>query len=170
MHGGEGGLAPAAGEQPRSRRPPPCRRGSHDILRCRNAQAARHEPLGGSSGTEGAWVEERVRGRAAGAACRRGVPGDAVESRGALFLGGAVFRQQDVMRLIGRNRLGSLQGASRISGFSPDRGATNPLVQPPLLGTRKGDAAGSCSANRMSSPSSSSPGCSLMDTLSTDLP
>ena len=48
---------------------------SHDILRCRNAQAARHEPPGGPSGTEGAWVEARVRGRAAGDACRRSAPG-----------------------------------------------------------------------------------------------
>ena len=45
MHGGEGGIAPGAEEQPRSRKPAGLRRGSHDVLRgIGSAQAARRGP------------------------------------------------------------------------------------------------------------------------------
>jgi hypothetical protein len=82
MHGGEGVPAPAAEEQPRPRRPPPCRQrlrrpaGTHQ-----GAPAAQREP---------GWRHESEDARQAPRAVEV-MPGDAVESRGALFLGRLPF-------------------------------------------------------------------------------
>src|ERR1019366_7919548 len=83
--------------------------------RRRPAGAATPSPPGpratrGPSGTEGAWVEARVRGRAAGDACRRGHAGRrSRESRRVVPGEVAVFRQPDVLPMICRNAVGTLQ-------------------------------------------------------------